>query len=72
MAQDFHHWVSISVMPVDTRIASDGVVEYTDAPERSADPTPEQLCDVCWISLDEDSVKTMCPGPTIPDTLEGL
>lgn len=69
---DEHDFVSISVMPVDARLTSRGFVEYAEAPERSSDPTPEQVCQICWVPLDEFSIKTKCPGPKVPDSPAGL
>lgn len=67
-----HNFVSISVMPVDARVSSDGAIEYAEAPERSFDNSPEQVCQVCWVPLDHHSIDEICPGPKIPDTPEGL
>ena len=67
-----HDFVSISVMPVDARLTSKGEVQYADAPQRSADPTPEQVCQICWVPLDQFSIKTECPGPKVPNDISGL
>jgi hypothetical protein len=73
MDTEEHDFVSISVVPVDVRVGQDGKgVEYTEAPERSSDSSPEQVCQVCWVPLDALSIKTKCPGPKIPDSPEGL
>lgn len=66
-----HHFISITVVPVDVRIV-DGEVEYAEAPERQADVTPEQVCTVCWKGLDLDAVLSECPGPKVPDDLSSL
>lgn len=67
-----HHFVSISVMPVDVRMASDGYVEYTEMPERQLDHTPEQVCQICYTPLDVESVTSACIGPKVPDNIEGI
>jgi len=67
-----HNFVSISVMPVDARVSPSGEVQYTEAPERSADTTPEQVCQLCWVPLDEFSIKSECPGPKVPNDISGL
>ena len=67
-----HNFVNITVVPIDVRVAITGGVEYTEAPERSADPTPEQVCQICWAPLTPKTVREDCPGPKIPDTPEGL
>lgn len=70
MAQ--HDFVSVSVMPVDVRMTLEGDVEYTDAPERSSDPSPEQVCQVCWVPLDPHSIREECPGPKVPNDISEL
>lgn len=72
MEMSDHHFVSISVVPVDARLAHDGGVEYAEAPERQQDNTPEQVCDVCWVPLDAFSLKAPCPGPKVPDDPSAL
>lgn len=68
-----HSFISISVMPIDTRVDSKGEVEYSNAPERQVDHTPEQVCQICYTPLTlETALAENCPGPKIPDTLEGL
>lgn len=67
-----HNFVSISVMPVDVRVAPDGEVQYIDAPERSADTSPEQVCQVCFVPLDHHSINEECPGPKVPNDISGL
>lgn len=68
-----HSFVSIEVTRVDARIASDGGVEYAEAPEeRQPDRSPEQVCEICFVPLDPHSINSPCNGPTIPDTLEGM
>lgn len=67
-----HSFISISVMPVDARVTADGAVEYAEAPERQADHSPEQVCQICWIPLDTFSLKSPCPGPKVPDDIAGI
>jgi hypothetical protein len=70
MAQ--HDFVSISVVPVDARRGLDGGIEYAEVPERSADPTPEQVCQVCFVPLDPHSIDEECRGPKVPNDISSL
>ena len=67
-----HCFISITIMPVDVRVADDGFVEYSDAPERQADHEPEQVCRICYAPLDIDTVTEDCTGPVIPDDISGI
>lgn len=66
-----HDFISINVVPIDVRAVADGV-EYTEAPERADDPTPEQFCQICYVELTSSSVNTPCPGIKVPDSPMGL
>lgn len=72
MALEEHHFISISVMPVDARATDDGDVEYTEAPHKTQDASPEVICQVCWQPGTHEVVTSPCAGAKVPDDLSSL
>lgn len=66
-----HHFVSISVMPVEARTIGDDV-EYTEAPEKQQDHSPEVVCQLCFRPGTAEVVNSPCPGAKVPNDLSSL
>lgn len=66
-----HEFVNISLMPLDVR-EQDGEIQFTEAPEKQVDHTPEQICRICYAPLDADTFHKPCEGAGVPDDLSEL
>lgn len=72
MAQEEHHFISISVMPVTAEVQHDGDVAYTEAPDQQQDHSPEVVCQICWQPGTAEVVDAPCSGAKVPDDLSSI
>lgn len=67
-----HDFVSVSLMPIDARVASDGEIEYANAPDRQQDLSPEFMCRICYKPLTPEAIDETCSGAGVPDDISGI